>query len=141
MINNKQFKEFNGQFVVGEMNQERLVRIMLEEINGTIQGAVTPFLENHVLRKGNNRLAFAAVGTLWVGQTDHGWLGDRVIQRVSLNGAIPFDIQNVELKKMALNCPLLDLCIKRIKKPCLKLYQFENTTIIITLSMAPSRSI
>lgn len=99
IINNRQLKEFNGQFVVGEMNQERLVRIMLEEINGTMQGAVTPFLDNHGLRKGNNRLVFAADGSLWVGQTDHGWLGDRGIQRVSLKGVIPFDIKDMKLKK------------------------------------------
>jgi len=96
---NKQLKPFEGQFIVGEMNQERLVRVMLEDVNGISQGAVTPFIDGKGLRKGNNRLAFAPDGSLWVGQTDHGWLGDRGIQRISFTGKIPFDIQNIHLLK------------------------------------------
>lgn len=95
--NHKKLKQFEGQFIIGEMNQERLVRVMLEEINGVVQGAVTPFLDGKGLRKGNNRLAFAPDGSLWVGQTDHGWLGDRGIQRISFSERLPFDITSVNL--------------------------------------------
>src|SRR5690606_15840783 len=95
----KALKEFEGQFIVGEMNRERLVRVMLEKVNGTVQGAVTPFLDGHGLRKGNNRLAFAADGSLWVGQTDHGWLGDRGVQRVSFDNLHPFEVKKMELTK------------------------------------------
>lgn len=95
--NHKKLKAFDGQFIVGEMNQERLVRVMLEEVNGVIQGAVTPFIDGNGLRKGNNRLAFAPDGSLWVGQTDHGWLGDRGIQRISFLDKVKFDIVKVSL--------------------------------------------
>ncbi len=90
---------FKGQFIVGEMNTERLVRVILENVNGTIQGAVTPFIDGKGLRKGNNRLAIAPDGSLWVGQTDHGWLGDRGIQKIIATNKIPFDIKGIKLEK------------------------------------------
>lgn len=96
-IEDDRFGPFEGQYIVGEMNKERLVRIMLEEINGVVQGAVTPFIDGHGLRKGNNRLAIAHDGSLWVGQSDHGWLGDRGIQRITFTGNVPFDLQHVRL--------------------------------------------
>lgn len=93
-----QLQVFDRQMIVGEMSSERLVRVMLEEVNGVIQGAATVFIEGNGLRKGNNRLAFAPDGELWIGQADHGWLGDRGIQRISFTGKIPFDIRQVHLQ-------------------------------------------
>lgn len=90
---------FKGQLIVGEMNTERLVRVMLEEVDGVVQGAVTLFIEGKGLRKGNNRLAIAPDGSLWVGQTDHGWLGDRGIQKITATNKIPFDVKNIKLEK------------------------------------------
>ena len=90
---------FKGQLIVGEMNTERLVRVMLEEVNGVIQGAVTLFIEKDGLRKGNNRLAIAPDGSLWVGQTDHGWLGDRGIQKITATNKVPFDVKTIKLEK------------------------------------------
>lgn len=90
---------FLGQMIIGEMNTERLVRVMLEEVNGVIQGATTIFLQGEGLRKGNNRLAIAPDGSLWTGQTDHGWLGDRGIQKITATNRVPFDIKDMKLKK------------------------------------------
>lgn len=95
--NNDYLKDFEGQFIVGEMNQERLVRVIPEEVNGIIQGAVTPFIDGEGLRKGNNRLAFGPDGSLWVGQSDHGWLGDRGIQKISFSKRRMFDVKDVSL--------------------------------------------
>ena len=36
---NGEFGPFGGQMFVGEMNQERIVRVMLEEVGGQLQGA------------------------------------------------------------------------------------------------------
>ncbi|MGH2623160.1 MAG: hypothetical protein ACRDE7_05815, partial [Sphingobacterium sp.] len=93
----KALKDFEGQYLVGEMNKPRIVRVMLEQVGGVMQGAVTPFIDEHGLRKGNNRLAFAPDGSLWVGQSDHGWLGDRGIQRVSFTDNKIFDIGQMNL--------------------------------------------
>lgn len=91
------FGPFAGQLFVGEMNSERIVRVMLEEVGGAIQGACIPFIDGNGLRKGNNRLAFAPDGSLWVGQVEHGWLGDKGIQRIVFTGKQPADIYSMNL--------------------------------------------
>jgi glucose/arabinose dehydrogenase len=91
------FGPFAGQMFVGEMNQERIVRVMLEKIDGQWQGACIPFIDGKGLRKGNNRLAFAPDGSLWVGQNDHGWPGDQGIQRIAFTGKSPLDVYTMQL--------------------------------------------
>jgi glucose/arabinose dehydrogenase len=98
------FGPFGGQLLIGEMNQRRLLRVMLEEVGGQMQGAATPFLSNpsayrgNALRQGNNRLRFGpADSTLWVGQTDHGWTGAQGLQRITWNGRTPADVQDMSL--------------------------------------------
>ena len=41
-----QFGPFTGQAFLGEMNQQYLMRVMLEDVDGETQGAVTPFLRD-----------------------------------------------------------------------------------------------
>lgn len=96
-LTNGKFGPFAGQIFVGEMNRSRLMRVMLEEVNGVMQGAVTPFIDDYGLRKGNNRLVFAPDGSLWVGQNDHGWAGDKGIQRITYTGAMPTDIYKMTI--------------------------------------------
>ena len=91
------FGPFAGQLFVGEMNQDRILRVMLEEVGGQLQGACIPFLDGQGLRKGNNRLAFAPDGSLWTGQNDHGWAGDRGIQRIVFTGKPPMDVYRMSL--------------------------------------------
>jgi hypothetical protein len=91
------FGPFGGQLLIGEMNQERIVRVMLENVEGGLQGACVPFLDGHGLRKGNNRMAFAPDGSLYVGQNAHGWLGDEGIQRVVFTGKTPVDVYTMSL--------------------------------------------
>lgn len=91
------FGPFTGQMLVGEMNSPRIVRVILEEVDGQLQGACLPFLDGHGLRKGNNRLAFDAEGNLWTGQNDHGWAGDKGIQRIRYTGTLPMDILRMHL--------------------------------------------
>lgn len=91
------FGPFSGQLIIGEMNKEKIVRVMLERIGGELQGACIPFLEGNGLRKGNNRLVFAPDGSLWIGQNAHGWLGDLGIQRIVFTGKQPVDIYSMNL--------------------------------------------
>ncbi|MGC1244451.1 MAG: hypothetical protein WA874_22880 [Chryseosolibacter sp.] len=91
------FGPFEGQLLVGEMNHERIVRVMLETVGGTLQGACVPFIDGRGLRMGNNRMAFGPDGSLWVGQTDHGWAGAEGIQHIVYTGELPMDIQNMNL--------------------------------------------
>lgn len=94
---NGKFGPFTSQLYVGEMNQERILRVMLEEVGGQLQGACIPFLDKHGLLKGNNRLAFAPDGSLWVGHTQHGFIGDLGIQRIVYTGKVPMDIAAMHL--------------------------------------------
>ncbi|HEY0666977.1 MAG TPA: hypothetical protein VGD22_02305 [Sphingobacteriaceae bacterium] len=91
------FGPFAGQLFIGEMNRDRIVRVMLEEVGGELQGACIPFIDGHGLRKGNNRLAFAPDGSLWVGQIAFGWSGDQGIQRIVYNGGQPTDVYSMNL--------------------------------------------
>lgn len=93
------FGPFAGQMFIGEMNSARIVRVMLEEVAGVIQGACIPFIDGNGLRKGNNRLAFAPDGSLWVGQAEHGWAGSKGIQRIVFNGKLPAEIYSMSLTK------------------------------------------
>lgn len=94
------FGPFSGQMFIGEMNHNRIVRVMLEKVNGVFQGAATSLIspsDSTGLDIGNNRLAFAPNGDLYVGQTDHGWPGDQGIQKISWTGIVPMEILNMSL--------------------------------------------
>jgi hypothetical protein len=95
------FGPLGGQAIIGEMNQQYLMRLMLEDVGGQTQGAVTPFLRdtnNPRLNRGSNRFAFGRDGTLWIGQTIHrGWIGQAGIQRVKWKGVVPLDIASMKL--------------------------------------------
>ncbi len=93
------FGPFAGQMLVGEMNHARILRTAMEEVDGQLQGMVVPLLEGHGLHKGDNRLAFAPDGSLWVGQTEHGWAGDKGIQRITWTEKVPLDVKEMHLTK------------------------------------------
>ena len=91
------FGPFSGQIFIGEMNQERIMRVILEEVNGVWQGSCIPFIDRQGLRKGNNRLAFSPDGSLYVGQVEHGFIGARGIQRIVFTGKQPVDINHMSI--------------------------------------------
>ena len=92
------FGPFGGQIFLGEMNHARLMRIMLEEVDGQTQGAVTPFFDHQSLQLGNNRLAFAPDGSLFVGHTLHNaWTGENGLQRITWKGMDPLEVSAMKL--------------------------------------------
>jgi glucose/arabinose dehydrogenase len=91
------FGPFTGQLLVGEMNQPRIMRVMLEEVGGELQGACIPFIDGAPLRTGVNRLAWAKDGSLYVGHTKHTWAGNEGLQRVEWNGKSPFEVHTMKL--------------------------------------------
>lgn len=93
------FGPFEGQLFVGEMNSPRLMRVMLEEVDGYLQGACIPFWDDAGLSRGINRLAFAPDGSLYLGATRHTWAGGSGIQRISWNEEVPVDVLDVNLTK------------------------------------------
>ncbi|MCY7351498.1 MAG: hypothetical protein LH606_12675 [Cytophagaceae bacterium] len=95
---NGKFGPFANQVFVGEMDHPFLLRLLLEEVDGAVQGACIPF---HVkgLRRGNNRLVFAPDGSLWGGQTAHGWVGNQGLQRIVYQGGEGMEVLNISLTK------------------------------------------
>src|SRR3546814_20001188 len=94
------FGPYGGQLLVGEMNHPKLIRVMLEEVNGAFQGACINFLDSAGLSKGGHRLAFSPDGkSLYVGKTDYTWVGGRGIQKITYNGGTPMEILNLNLTK------------------------------------------
>jgi hypothetical protein len=99
-VTNGKFGPFGGQLLIGEINRDRILRVMLEEVNGEYQGACVPLIDGHGLHPGNNRLAFASDGSLWVGQVGFGgWLPDSTsgIQKITYTGKIPMDVHTMSL--------------------------------------------
>ena len=76
------FGPFGGQMLIGEMNRPRIIRLMLEEVTGVMQGACVVFLDGGGLAKGINRLSFGPDQTLWTGQTHLSWAGGEGIHRI-----------------------------------------------------------
>ena len=93
------FGPFAGQMLIGEMNKARIIRLIPDKVDGQLQGAAVPFLDGGGLQKGNNRLVFAPDGSLWVGQTDHGWAGDKGLQRIVWTGETPLDVLEMRLTR------------------------------------------
>ena len=92
------FGPFSGQMFIGEMNRDRILRVMLEKVGGEFQGACIPFIDGRGLRVGNNRLAFAPDGSLWVGQIGFGgWLGESGMQKIVFSGNTPMDVHTMSL--------------------------------------------
>jgi hypothetical protein len=75
--------------------------VALEKVNGVYQGACFPFRGGFPC--GVNRLAFAADGSLFVGETSRGWgsIGGKPfgLHRVAYTGALPFEIHHVSITK------------------------------------------
>lgn len=93
---------FAGQMLIGEMNSPRILRVMLEEVAGQMQGAVVTFLENKEgdgdpLPGGVHRLAFDDEGGLWTGHTALSWAGGKGLRRIRYTGEVPFEVLDVSL--------------------------------------------
>ena len=96
------FGPFAGQMFVGEINHQRLVRVMLEKVGGEWQGACVPFHDAANLPMGSNRLAFAPDGSLFVGLTKRQskWSqGSTGLFRLVWTGKTPMDVLEVSLRE------------------------------------------
>ncbi len=93
------FGPFTGQMFVGDIAGPRILRVMLEEVAGVMQGAVIPFQEGGSMRGGTNRLCFSPDGrTLYAGQTYRGWgKPSEGLQRITFTGMVPQEIVSVSL--------------------------------------------
>lgn len=92
------FGPFGGQMLIGEMNKPRVIRLILEEVNGITQGACTPFTDNNGLDMGISRLAFHPDGSLILGNTHLSWPGGEGMSRITYHGKKAFqDVKDIQI--------------------------------------------
>ncbi len=70
------------------MNRGRILRLMIEEVNGVRQGACVPLIDGGGLEAGVHRLAFGAPGELWTGHTHLSWAGGEGLSRIRYTGKL-----------------------------------------------------
>ncbi len=126
----KNFGIYPGQLLVADNNGHRITRIMLDEVNGELQGACTHFInqpkEKGGLRSGNNRFTWSPDGKqLYIGQTVRGWgkLAEG-LQRISFAGKIPFDVETLKLTKTGFHLRTT-LPIKNLSQATITATSFE----------------
>jgi glucose/arabinose dehydrogenase len=97
---NGKFGPFKGQLLVADAAAPRIIRVLLEQVDGVMQGACVDFYSNNGLRNGSNRMVFSPEGTeLYVGQTMREWAGAMEgLQRIKFNGGRVFEILSMHLK-------------------------------------------
>ncbi|MHC4994342.1 MAG: DUF7133 domain-containing protein [Planctomycetota bacterium] len=95
------FGPFEGQMLIGEMNQPRIIRLMLEEVDGVVQGACVPFFDGPPMRMGANRMSFGPDGSLWIGHTERvgKWIGGNGMSHITFTGRVPMEVKTMSLKR------------------------------------------
>ena len=95
------FGPFGGQMLVGDAAAPRVIRVMLENVDGVWQGACADFYSGNGLRNGTNRMVFSPSGSeLYVGQTMREWAGAMEgLQRIVFKGGRVFEALAVRLQK------------------------------------------
>lgn len=92
----KAWGPYAGQTIVGEMNSPKILRVLMEEVDGTWQGAAVNWIENEALKRGAHRLLFAN-DVLYVGRIHLSWVGSEGIGTVTPTGKTPFDVLDMKI--------------------------------------------
>ena len=91
------FGPFEGQVLVGDQGQSKIMRVFLEEVDGELQGAAFDFRGG--FRSGVLRMAWGKDRSLFVGETNRGWgsagEANEGLQRLVWNNAVPFEMRAV----------------------------------------------
>lgn len=92
------FGPFSGQVLIGDQGQSKIMRVVMEKVNGEYQGVAFDFRQG--FQSGVLRMAWGQDGSLFVGETNRGWgsAGDanEGLQRLVWNNRIPFEMKTVK---------------------------------------------
>ncbi len=98
------FGPFTDQMFIGDTAGHRILRVMLDQVDGQYQGAVTHFIDSPELGSGNQRLCFSPDGKqLYVGQTqtegsDDSNASDGGLKRITWTGSrAPYAVSKMSL--------------------------------------------
>ena len=92
----KAWGALGGQVIVGEMNSAKILRTMLEEVDGTWQGALVTFIKEDTLKSGVHRMVFVG-DKLYVGHTHLSWAGGEGITALLPKAKLPFEVQDMKI--------------------------------------------
>ncbi|WP_436837121.1 hypothetical protein [Porifericola rhodea] len=92
------FGPFEGQLLVGDQGQSKIMRVVLEEVNGEYQGVAFDFRSG--FQSGVLRMAWGNDKSLFVGETNRGWgsagTANEGLQRLVWNTQVPFEMKTVK---------------------------------------------
>ncbi|MEP1087499.1 MAG: c-type cytochrome, partial [Algoriphagus sp.] len=92
------FGPFAGQVLIGDQGQSKIMRVILEEVDGVMQGASIDFRSG--FQSGILRMAWAADKSLFIGETNRGWgsagEANEGLQRLVWNYNVPFEMRTVK---------------------------------------------
>nr|WP_227006202.1 c-type cytochrome [Rufibacter latericius] len=92
------FGPFEGQLLVGDQGQSKIMRVALEKVKGEYQGVAFDFRSG--FQSGVLRMAWAKDKSLFVGETARGWgaagEANEGLQRLIWNTRIPFEMKTVK---------------------------------------------
>ena len=95
---NGKFGPFAGQVLVGDQGQSKIMRIVLENVNGEYQGVAFDFRSG--FQSGVLRMDFGNDGSLFVGETNRGWgsagTTNSGLQRLFWTGKLPMEMKTVK---------------------------------------------
>jgi cytochrome c551/c552 len=91
------FGPFAGQIFVGDQGQSKIMRVVMEEVKGELQGVAFDFRSG--FQSGVLRMNWGLDGSLFVGETNRGWgsagTTNSGFQRLVWMNKIPFEMKTV----------------------------------------------
>jgi cytochrome c551/c552 len=94
------FGIFEGQLLIGDQGQSKIMRVFTETVKGELQGCAWDFRSG--FQSGIVRLSWANDGSLYVGETNRGWgsAGEATegLERLSWNKTLPFEMKTIKAK-------------------------------------------
>ena len=94
------FGPFDGQILIGDMGQSKIMRVVLEKVKGEYQGVAFDFRSG--FQSGVMRMDFDPNGNLFVGETNRGWgsagTTNSGLEYLTWTGRVPFEMKTVEAK-------------------------------------------
>ncbi|RAW03561.1 c-type cytochrome [Pseudochryseolinea flava] len=94
------FGPFAGQIFVGDQGQSKIMRVVLEEVKGELQGVAFDFRSG--FQSGVLRMNWGHDGSLYAGETNRGWgsagTTNSGLQRLKWTGKLPFEMKTVSAR-------------------------------------------
>ncbi|HEX5172399.1 MAG TPA: c-type cytochrome [Cyclobacteriaceae bacterium] len=95
--NSGTFGPFAGQLFVGDQGQSKIMRVVMEKVNGEYQGVAFDFRSE--FQSGVLRMSWGHDGSLFVGETNRGWGSagstNSGLQRLVWTGNVPLEMKTV----------------------------------------------